>query len=230
MGSDSECRACILSLDQRSKLRIPGFMAGRLLRMPEKDSAFAMRRVDPRRVPALSAHDRTSLHQPPPSNWSSQLRAPAPEPPCRWYAGGLPSRHTAGYKEVRRRWRSLSNGIRTLLSLSVSVAMGRGRRRSKRRRRSLFACLPAPADAAPATIVMGTVSLSSTTSAAAADKMMVATTEATPAVATAAAGSVQPRGGPMARGGAAEPRTQGRASEAEAAGRLGGGETGPAHL
>ena len=70
-------------------------MDGRLLRMPEKTSTLVMRRVDPRRVPALSAHDRTSLHQPPPSNWSSQLRAPAPEPRCRWYAGGLPSRHTA---------------------------------------------------------------------------------------------------------------------------------------
>ena len=74
---------------------IPGFMAGRLLRMPEKNSTLGMSRVDPRRVPALSAHDRTSLHHPPPSNWSSQFRAPAPEPRCRWYAGGLPSRHTA---------------------------------------------------------------------------------------------------------------------------------------
>lgn len=73
----------------------PGFMAGLLLRMPENTSSLVMNRVEPRRVPALSAHDGTSLHQPPPSNWSSQLRAPAPEPRCRWYAGGLPSRHTA---------------------------------------------------------------------------------------------------------------------------------------
>jgi len=56
-------------------------------------------------------------------------------------------------------------------------------------------CLPAPVDAAPATIVMGTVSLSSTTSAAAADEMMMATTAATPA------GNSLPHGGPMARRG-----------------------------
>ena len=78
-------------------------------------------------------------------------------------------------------------------------------------------CLPAPLDAAPATIVMGTVSLSSTTSAAAADQMMMASTTAaaTKAVATPQGNVLLPRGGPMARrscGGNRECR------EAEAAG------------
>jgi hypothetical protein len=73
----------------------PGFMSGSLLRRPENTSRLSMERVEPRRVPALSAHDGASLHHPPPSNWSTQPPAPPPEPRWRWYAGGLPSRHTA---------------------------------------------------------------------------------------------------------------------------------------
>jgi hypothetical protein len=84
-----------MKLEDQQSIEAPGFMAGSLLSTPEKTSSLLMRLVDPRRVPALWAHDRLSLHHPPPSNWSSQRRAPAPEPRWRWYAGGLPSRHTA---------------------------------------------------------------------------------------------------------------------------------------
>jgi len=37
----------------------------------------------------------------------SQLRDPAPEPVCRWYPGGLPSRHTA----TRRLILARNNGV-----------------------------------------------------------------------------------------------------------------------
>jgi len=83
---------------------VPGFSAGSLLRVPVKLMRVCMNLDEPRSVVLRPEQLRTVLHQPPPSRWMSQLRDPAPEPVCRWYPGGLPSRHTATPRLSTQQW------------------------------------------------------------------------------------------------------------------------------
>jgi hypothetical protein len=52
---------------------MPGLREALLLRIPEKISNLVIRRVDPLRLSALSAHDAISLHHPPPCERVSSL-------------------------------------------------------------------------------------------------------------------------------------------------------------
>nr|BAJ96869.1 predicted protein [Hordeum vulgare subsp. vulgare] len=97
-----------------------------------------------------SEHSLTVLHQPPPSRWTSQRSAPSPEPLCRWYPGGVPSRHTAPFSfaparrvsatrsvdgapsSVRRRrlaGTTTSSSSRTTATDTVTASTRAGRRR-----------------------------------------------------------------------------------------------------
>lgn len=73
----------------------PGLSAAAELMMPVKAMRRSMWSEEPWRLAVRKRHVRALLHHPPPSRLTTQLRLPPPEPGSRWYAGGVPSMHTA---------------------------------------------------------------------------------------------------------------------------------------